>query len=162
MSSVVRKNGTVGDRFSVFAAQMARRLGSHWSFVISILAVVVWLITGPLFRFSSSWQLVISTATTIVTFFMVVLIQCTQNRDATTIHLKLDELIRSSKARNVFADLENATEAELDSFKEEFRKLGDKRVTQLETGEAAHGRVHKSRRGDSIKPSTREPRAGKA
>jgi low affinity Fe/Cu permease len=122
----------------------------------------VWLISGPLFRFSSSWQLVISTATTIVTFFMVVLIQCTQNRDATTIHLKLDELIRSSKARNVFADLENATEGELDSFKEEFRKLGDRRVTRLKTGEVAHGRVHKSGREDSIKGSTRETRASKA
>ena len=143
MGSFARKRLAVGDRFQVFASRMAQYLGSHWSFVIAVLAVVVWLISGPLFHFSDAWQLVISTATTIVTFFMVVLIQCTQNRDATTIHLKLDELIRSSKARNVFADLENATEAELDAFKEEFRKLREGRADPSEAAEVAHSRVHK-------------------
>ncbi len=143
MSSAARSGSTVTDRFRVFAARSADRLGSPWAFVLSVLIVAVWMVTGPLFRFSNAWQLVINTATTIVTFLMVFLIQATQNRDAKAIHLKLDELIRSSKARNVFADLENATEAELDAFKEEFRKLREKRVAPGEAAEVAHRLVHK-------------------
>ena len=85
--------------------------------------VLVWLATGPAFHFSNAWQLVINTGTTVVTFLMVFVIQATQNRDARAIHLKLDELIRSSKARDVFADLEDATEEELAAFQKEFRKL---------------------------------------
>ncbi len=118
----------VGDRFRTFSARTADRLGSPWAFFAAVLAVTVWLFTGPLFRFSNAWQLVINTATTIVTFLMVFLIQTTQNRDARAIHLKLDELIRSSKARNVFADLENATEAELEVFAQEFHKLRQDRL----------------------------------
>jgi len=137
MSATVRKGSTVSDRFRIFAARSADRLGSPWAFVLSVLIVFAWLITGPLFRFSNAWQLVINTATTIVTFLMVFLIQATQNRDAKAIHLKLDELIRSSKARNIFADLEDATEAELDAFKEEFRKLREKRVSPGEAAEVA-------------------------
>lgn len=133
----------MSDRFRVFAARTADRLGSHWAFAISVFVVVLWLISGPLFRFSNAWQLVINTATTIVTFLMVFLIQATQNRDAKAIHLKLDELIRSSKARNAFADLEDATEAELDAFKNEFRKLRQKRLGLGEAAEVAHRIVHK-------------------
>jgi low affinity Fe/Cu permease len=143
ISSPARKHLAIGDRFQVLVAQTARCLGSPWSFVIAVLAVVVWVITGPLFHFSNAWPLVINTATTIVTFLMVFLIQSTQNRDAKAIHLKLDELIRSSKARDVFADLEDATEAELDAFKQEFRKLRESRVTPSEAAEVAHSRVHK-------------------
>jgi low affinity Fe/Cu permease len=143
MSSPARQDRSLSDRFRVFAARAAERLGSHWAFVVSVLVVLVWLVTGPLFRFSNAWQLVINTATTIVTFLMVFLIQATQNRDAKAIHLKLDELIYSSKARNVFADLEDATEAELDAFKEEFRKLRHKNVTPGEAAENAHRLVHK-------------------
>jgi low affinity Fe/Cu permease len=138
-----RRPSTVSDRFRVFSARAADRLGSHWAFAVSVLVVAVWLVTGPLFRFSNAWQLVINTATTIVTFLMVFLIQSTQNRDAKAIHLKLDELIRSSKARNVFANLEDATEAELDDFKEEFRKLREKRVAPGDAAETAHRLVHK-------------------
>ncbi len=87
---------------------------------------VVWFATGPLFHFSDSWQLLINTGTTVVTFLMVFLIQSTQNREAQALHLKLDELIRSSRARNVFANLENASEAELVAFQEEFRKLRER------------------------------------
>ena len=110
---------------------------------MAVVIVVLWLVTGPLFKFSNAWQLVINTGTTIVTFLMVFLIQSTQNRDAKATHLKLDELIRSSKARNVFADLEDATEAELDAFKQEFRKLREKRVAPGEAAEVAHQLVHK-------------------
>jgi len=96
-----------------------------------------WLITGPLFHFSNAWQLVINTATTVVTFLMVFLIQATQNRDARAIHLKLDELIRSSKARNTFADLENASEEELRAFQQEFQKLRERGVSAEGAAETA-------------------------
>jgi low affinity Fe/Cu permease len=113
----------LAERFRAFACKASIRLGSHWAFFIAVAIVAIWLITGPLFHFSDAWQLVINTGTTIVTFLMVFLIQATQNRDATAVHLKLDELIRSSKARNIFADLEDATEEEITAFKNEFRKL---------------------------------------
>jgi low affinity Fe/Cu permease len=144
MRSTVRSGSTVSDRFRIFAACSADRLGSPWAFVLSVVVVAAWLISGPLFRFSNGWQLVINTATTIVTFLMVFLIQATQNRDAKAIHLKLDELIRSSTARNMFADLEDATEAELEAFKEEFRKLREKRVAPGPAAEVAHRLVHKA------------------
>jgi len=113
----------LAERFRAFACKASIRLGSHWAFSIAVAVVAIWLITGPIFHFSDAWQLVINTGTTIVTFLMVFLIQATQNRDATAVHLKLDELIRSSKARNIFADLEDATEEEIAAFKNEFRKL---------------------------------------
>jgi low affinity Fe/Cu permease len=103
-----------------------------------VVVVAGWLISGPLFRFSNAWQLVINTATTVVTFLMVFLIQATQNRDAKAIHLKLDELIRSSRARNVFADLEDASEAELAAFKDEFRRLRQQHGTPGAAAEKAH------------------------
>jgi low affinity Fe/Cu permease len=142
MSSETRIERTVSDRFRVYATRTADRLGSHWAFGISVLILALWLISGPLFRFSNAWQLIINTATTVVTFLMVFLIQTTHNRDAKAVHLKLDELIRSSKARNVFADLEDATEAELDAFKDDFRKLREKRVEPGDAAEVAHRIVH--------------------
>jgi low affinity Fe/Cu permease len=114
----------IEQRFRTFAARASERLGSHWAFLGAVAVVVTWVATGPLFHFSNAWQLVINTGTTVVTFLMVFLIQATQNRDAKAIHLKLDELIRSSRARNVFADLEDATEEELQAFQAEFQKLG--------------------------------------
>src|SRR6059058_4523589 len=110
--------------FRAFACAVANAVGTHWAFLTAFAVVLVWLVTGPLFNFSDSWQLVINTVTTIVTFLMVFLIQATQNRDGKAIQLKLDELIRSIKtARNVFADLEDATEDELKQFEKEFREL---------------------------------------
>jgi low affinity Fe/Cu permease len=111
------------DLFRRLACEAANKFGSPWAFTGAMLLVVVWAACGPLFDFSETWQLVINTGTTIVTFLMVFLIQSSQNRDAKAIHLKLDELIRSSTARNVFADLENATEQELDEFQREFEQL---------------------------------------
>jgi low affinity Fe/Cu permease len=135
----------VNDRFRSFAMRASDRLGSHWSFAIAVLVVLAWLLTGPIFHYSNAWQLVINTGTTIVTFLMVFLIQATQNRDAKAIHLKLDELIRSSEARNVFADLEDADEQELDAFKDEFRKLRNQGVGSGEAAQAAHRFIHKRR-----------------
>jgi low affinity Fe/Cu permease len=111
-------------RFQNFSCEAARCVGTSWAFVASFLLVLGWAATGPFFHFSDTWQLVINTATTVVTFLMVFLIQNTQNRDATAIHLKLDELIRStSKARNLLIDLENMTDEELAEFQKEFEQL---------------------------------------
>jgi low affinity Fe/Cu permease len=109
--------------FRRFAVHASNRLGSHWAFLAAVLVVVAWAISGPFLGFSERWQLLINTGTTIVTFLMVFLIQTTQNRDSRALHLKLDELIRASKARNVFADLEDASDAELAAFQREFQKL---------------------------------------
>src|SRR5256884_9166548 len=110
--------------FRRFSYRVAAAVGTHRAFLIATAVVLAWAATGPLFHFSDSWQLVINTGTTIVTFLMVFLIQATQNRDGKAVQLKLDELIRAQReARNVFADLEHATEEELKEFEEEFRQL---------------------------------------
>jgi low affinity Fe/Cu permease len=125
MRSTVRGGSTVSDRFRIFAARSADRLGSPWAFVLSVVVVAAWLISGPLFRFSNGWQLVINTATTIVTFLMVFLIQATQNRDAKAIHLKLDELIHAMKgARNKLINLEDLSDDELKKIEEHFKRVG--------------------------------------
>jgi low affinity Fe/Cu permease len=113
----------VSDAFRVFARRSSVVLGSAWAFAGAVLVIVVWLITGPTFHFSDTWQLIINTATTIITFLMVFLIQNTQNRDAKAVHLKLDELIRAIKdARNELVDLEDLSDEELKKLEEQFRR----------------------------------------
>ena len=103
---------------------MSDAVGTYRAFLLAVIAVAAWVVAGPLFHFSDSWQLVINTATTVVTFLMVFLIQATQNRETRALHLKLDELIRAQqRARNIFADLENATEEELRELEAQFRGL---------------------------------------
>ena len=135
-----------GDRFRTFAARASEKLGTHWAFLAAVAVVVVWIVSGPIFHFSNAWQLVINTGTTVITFLMVFLIQSTQNRDAKAIHLKLDELIRSSAARNAFADLEDAPEEEIEAFAAEFRKLRRGGIAADEAADAAHRAVHKRHR----------------
>ena len=109
----------VTDAFRLFARRSAILLGSAWAFTGAVLVIAVWLITGPTFHFSDTWQLIINTATTIITFLMVFLIQNTQNRDAKAVHLKLDELIRAIKeARNELVDLEDLSDEELKKLEE--------------------------------------------
>ena len=99
-------------------------LGSAWAFTGAVLVIVVWLVTGPTFHFSDTWQLIINTATTVITFLMVFLIQNTQNRDAKAMHLKLDELIRAVKgARNQLVDLENLSDEELKKLEKQFQRM---------------------------------------
>jgi low affinity Fe/Cu permease len=118
----------LNDLFRKFAHFTAEIVGSAWVFLGAVTVVTVWAFTGPLFGFSDSWQLVINTGTTIVTFLMVFLIQNTQNRDAKAIHLKLDELIRAMKgARNTLVDLENLSDEELKELHQEFQSLSQKR-----------------------------------
>ncbi|WP_447976549.1 low affinity iron permease family protein [Candidatus Nitrospira bockiana] len=115
---------TITDRFHVFAKQCSMAMGSPWAFLLALVVVMAWLATGPMFLFSDTWQLVINTGTTIVTFLMVFLIQNTQNRDAKAIHLKLDELIRGVKgARNALIDLEDLSDTELDQLQRQFERL---------------------------------------
>ena len=114
----------VSDAFRVFARRSSNVLGSPWAFVMAILVIVVWAATGPTFHFSDTWQLIINTGTTIVTFLMVFIIQNTQNRDAKAVHLKLDEIIRAIKgARNELVDLEELSDEELKKLEEQFRRL---------------------------------------
>jgi low affinity Fe/Cu permease len=143
------------DWFRRFAGAAASALGTPWAFLVALLIVVGWAATGPLFQFGETWQLVINTGTTIITFLMVFLIQTTQNRDSRAIHLKLDELIRSSKARNLFADLEDATDEELDAFQREFAKLRRSGEDLHEAADRARelARGSRPRRTDSEPPS---------
>ena len=113
----------VSDAFRIFARRSSVILGSAWAFAGAVLVILVWLLTGPTFHFSDTWQLIINTATTIITFLMVFLIQNTQNRDAKAVHLKLDELIRAIKdARNELVDLEDLSDEELKKLEEQFRR----------------------------------------
>ena len=112
------------DAFRVFARHSSIALGSAWAFAGAVLIILVWVLTGPMFHFSDTWQLVINTATTIVTFLMVFLIQNTQNRDAKAVHLKLDELIRALKdARNELVDLEDLSDEELKKLEDQFKNM---------------------------------------
>jgi len=122
-------------RFSCAVASMA---GTHWAFVAALGVVLAWAVTGPLFHYSDTWQLAINTGTTVITFLMVFLIQATQNRDGKALQLKLDELIRSQrKARDVFADLEHATEEELQEFEDEFKALRERGLSKTKAARAA-------------------------
>ncbi len=110
--------------FGRFATRVSHWVGTSWVFLIALALVVAWGATGPMFKFSNTWQLVINTATTIVTFLMVFLIQNTQNRDARAIHLKLDEIIRSiTHAHNDMIDIEKLSDEELESLAKTYESL---------------------------------------
>jgi len=110
--------------FSRFARWTARAAGYPGAFVVALSILVVWAVTGPFFGFSDTWQLVINTGTTIVTFLMVFLIQNTQNRDSEAMHLKLDEILRAIEgAHNIFIDLEELEQADLDRIKQRYAAM---------------------------------------
>ena len=110
--------------FRKFANKTSEIVGSPWAFITAVAIIVVWAVTGPIFGFSDTWQLVINTGTTIITFLMVFLIQNTQNRDAKAIHLKLDELLRGVEgARTGLVDLEDLTDEDLKKLQAEFQHL---------------------------------------
>jgi low affinity Fe/Cu permease len=114
----------VSDAFRVFARKASAILGSAWAFVAAVLIIVIWGVTGPTFHFSDTWQLIINTGTTIVTFLMVFLIQNTQNRDAKAVHLKLDEIIRALQgARNELVDLEQLSNEDLKELEKQFQRI---------------------------------------
>lgn len=116
----------MNEYFRKFAQWISEITGSPWAFILAATLVVVWGVTGPLFKFSDTWQLVINTGTTIITFLMVFLIQNTQNRDNKAIQLKLDELIRAaSGARNDMIDIEELSDEQLRQLQEAFRQMHD-------------------------------------
>ena len=130
----------MSEAFHRFAHSSARVAGSVAAFLAAILLIIVWGATGPLFGFSDTWQLVINTTTTIITFLMVFLIQNTQNRDSEAIQVKLDELIRSmAGAHNALLDLEELEEAELDRIKAEYCRVAEKARADLRAGLADTG-----------------------
>lgn len=121
----------MGTKFAAFARHASAVVGSPWAFLVALGVIVSWAITGPLFGFSDTWQLVINTGTTVVTFIMVFLIQNTQNRDAHAIHLKLDELIHATKrARNLLIDLEDSSDEEIEAIQRQFQRMRQRRGDQ--------------------------------
>jgi low affinity Fe/Cu permease len=135
--------------FANLSNRIARWTGHYVAFVIAITIIIVWGVTGPLFKFSDTWQLVINTGTTIVTFLMVFLIQNTQNRDSMAVHLKLDELIHAiDAADNALIDAEDETEKELEDLKRRYLALCDEH-------DALKAHVSKTLQHTSSSPSTK-------
>jgi low affinity Fe/Cu permease len=117
------------DLFRRIASRASHGVGSPWAFIGAAAVVLLWALTGPLFHYSDTWQLVINTSTTIVTFLMVFLIQNTQNRDSHALHLKLDELIRSNDfARNRLMCLEELDDREIEELQHEFDRLAEEKI----------------------------------
>lgn len=124
MEKPLQKTRSLGDSFHIFAAKTSEIVGSKWAFAVSLLMILLWAFVGSYYRYSDTWQLVINTATTIVTFLMVFLIQNTQNRDARAINLKLDEVIRSiDRAQNEMIDIEHLSDAELAELSSKFERI---------------------------------------
>jgi low affinity Fe/Cu permease len=136
--------------FERFSHRVTHATGRPWAFLVAFLVIIVWALTGPLFGFGDTWQLVINTSTTIVTFLMVFLIQQTQNKDSKAVELKLNELVAATKgASNRMIDVENLTEDELDTLHGYFQELvklakKDQSMTQSHSMEEA-GRLHKQK-----------------
>lgn len=135
-----RQRNRRGGIFDRFAKASARATGHGFAFGLAVGSVLAWAISGPLFHFSDTWQLTINTATTIVTFLMVFLIQNSQNRESEAIQLKLDELIRSSKyAHNALLNIEELTEAELDEIKTLYARLAETALRDVRDGKSDLG-----------------------
>ena len=131
--------------FTRFARGVSAITGRPVTFATAVLIILLWATTGPIFGFSDTWQLVINTGTTIVTFLMVFLIQSTQNRDTEALQIKLDELIRSMKgARNEVLDLEQLDEKELDEIRQEYLKLAERAHRHMEERKSSRGKGKKS------------------
>lgn len=136
--------------FHKFAAKVSSLVGSPIAFIAALFVIFIWASSGPTFGFSDTWQLIINTGTTIVTFLMVFLIQNTQNRDAKETHLKLDELIKSVKgARTALVDLEDLSDEELESLHQEFKVLNERSQKEL------------SRRGKRVSNLPKNPKPTK-
>lgn len=137
--------------FTRFAKWASHATGHPLAFILAALVIVVWAITGPMFHFNDTWQLVINTGTTIVTFLMVFLIQNTQNRDTAAIHIKLDELIRCSEgAHNALLDLEEMEDKEIETMRDDYERLAASARTLLRKGK-------KDTHVPEVKPKSIEP-----
>ena len=124
--------------YAHFTKSFARLSGKSTTFIMAITLIIVWLLSGPIFHYSNTWQLVINTATTIITFIMVFVIQNTQNRDTEAIQVKLDELIRATQgAHNALLDLEELEDDQIDLFRDHYESLASQARQQLDTDEAS-------------------------
>jgi low affinity Fe/Cu permease len=151
------------DLFRRIASRTSHGVGSPWAFIGALAVIIVWGITGPLFHFSDTWQLVINTGTTIVTFLMVFLIQNTQNRDSHALHLKLDELIRSNAlARNRLMGLEDLNDAELDELQAEFDHLAKEKIAARSSRPPPGGRPHHQAGASNTSSRTTGARSSRA
>jgi low affinity Fe/Cu permease len=167
---MAKKKNRLNRFFDKFSTKATKLTGSPWAFMIALGAILTWAVTGPMFGFSDTWQLIINTSTTIVTFLMVFIIQQTQNKDTTAIHLKLNELIASSKdASNQLVDAEDLTEEELQVLKKfyvKLSKLADSETDVYSThsiGEAEDIHAEKSKNSSRAKrktPSTASKKQG--
>ena len=154
---------TLAARFSAFAQKTALWTGHPYAFLLAVTIVAVWVVTGPMFNYSDTWQLVINTGTTIVTFLMVFLIQNTQNRDTLAIQLKLSELVLAIKeADNEFAAIEDLTDDELQELHEQCRTRAEMTATHLERRRAPHANGHRAAAHRSKAPSRRSASRRKA
>lgn len=132
-TDVVQQKVSRQDSFHKLSVKISNKLGNAWAFFIAIFIILIWGLTGPIFDYSDTWQLIINTGTTIVTFLMVFVIQNTQNRDGRAMQLKLDELIKANHgARSKFVDVEDLNDSELDELQEQFhaihQKIQDKKL----------------------------------
>jgi low affinity Fe/Cu permease len=140
--------------FTAFASQVAHASGKPTTFALSLIVIVAWALSGPLFHYSDTWQLIINTGTTLVTFLMVFLIQNTQNRDGAAIQAKLDELIRASAAQNRYIGVESLTEDELTELRSRCASRAQASkldVAQHETGPPPHYRAGRALTGSALK-----------
>ena len=149
---MARKRNKVSELLEKFSHQATQATGTSLAFVLAVTVILVWGITGPIFHFSDTWQLVINTSTTIVTFLMVFLIQRAQNKDALAIHLKLNEIVAAMEgASNRLIDVEDLTEQEIALLHKHYQKLvamakGDAKLTETHSIEEAETR-HQTKRG---------------
>ena len=151
-----KKTNKLSQILEQFSLKATKATGTSTAFILALAVIVVWVVTGPFFQFSDTWQLVINTGTTIVTFLMVFLIQRTQNKDAQAIHLKLNEIVAAIEgASNRLIDVEDLTEAEIQTLHKHYQKLvkmakQDSRLTQTHSIEEAETR-HKSKLEGNLK-----------
>lgn len=155
-----------GKAFTKFATKTARLTGRPLTFATCCVLVILWAVSGPVFGFSDTWQLVINTSTTIITFLMVFLIQNTQNRDSDALHAKLDELIRVTAAHNSFIGIENLSDEELEAILEECDKnstrLRQEAKSQPKERDEAQRRLSQSASRTTRKPAAKPVRRRKA
>jgi low affinity Fe/Cu permease len=129
--------------FTSFANHTARAAGHHLTFTLAVLIIAIWAVTGPLFGFSDTWQLIINTGTTIVTFLMVFLIQNTQNRDSTALHLKIDEIVRAiDGARNSVLNLEDLEDKELEAIHGRYKAMAEQARDALDRDDLEEAAEH--------------------
>jgi len=149
-----KKRSALGELLERLSLKATKATGTSKAFILALTAIVVWGFTGPLFHFSDTWQLVINTSTTIITFLMVFLIQRTQNKDALAIHLKLNEIVAALEgASNRLIDVEDLSEAEIAALRKYYRKLiqlakEDDNLTtthSIEEATSSHGRKYKKK-----------------